>query len=661
MKFDCLKKRGFVTGAMIKTAVMLALLVASIVLFTRFPESQLEPSMLSIDILHPWARVIQPSPAALEVLLRLQAARSPPPGPSAGTSVVLQVVSGSTCPANVSASTRCVLTGQLASDAQVELSTTFILDPKSGSSLVSLSTNSSVPIAVALSLQPAGYAVGFEVAIAAVILLSVYAVISLELIHRTLAAMIGAFAALAALSNIRERPTFLDVLFWIDWETLGLLFGMMILVGIFSSSGFFEYSAVRLYKLSRGRLWLLVSMLCFFTAVLSAFLDNVTTVLLLVPVTLQLCHVLDLEPVLIVMSLVFFSNVGGTATAIGDPPNILLVSDASLRAHSPGLITFGTMTAHLAPAAVLCLIVTWGITSFYFHSRVDRQPSQGKMNEVLIWKRTASRVGAGTPEEMQVKRDLLRHIETLERAAHEEMKLQEVREVDVSELERRYPIRDWPLFINSAIVVGIVIILFFLHSFVEIHLTLAWIANIGAMALMLVSGSRDIEEVLEHVEWATLIFFAGLFIMMRALDELGLIQFVGMQVASMIETVPAGGSGRLAAAVTVIIWVTGLGSAFIDNIPFAQAMIPVVLQLASEPLNLPLGPLVWSLALGACLGGNGTLIGASANVVAAGLLESAGHHLSFVKFFAKGMPVALVTLAVSNVYMLVFHVAIPWY
>ena len=158
-----------------------------------------------------------------------------------------------------------------------------------------------------------------------------------------------------------------------------------------------------MYKLSRGHLWRLVSLLCFFTAVLSAFLDNVTTILLITPVTMQLCNVLDLEPVLIILSLVFFSNVGGTATAIGDPPNILISSNAALQDAFPGVVNFGSMTLHLAPGVIFCLGATWVIVRFYFHARIQRQPSQARMNELLIWRRTASRVGSGTPEEQQVK------------------------------------------------------------------------------------------------------------------------------------------------------------------------------------------------------------------------------------------------------------------
>ena len=537
---------------------------------------------------------------------------------------------------------------------------TFRLDARAAGSVARVSTNSSEPVAVMLKLLALSDVASASVVIAGVVLVAVYALIILEVVHRTLAAMLGAFAALAVLSNIHERPSFEEVMTWIDWETCGLLFGMMIMVGIFSTTGFFEYCAVRMYKVSRGNLWRLVALLCLFTAVLSAFLDNVTTILLVVPVTMQLCHVLDVDPVLPVVALVFFSNIGGTATAIGDPPNILLVSDQRLQLHSNGDISFGVMTLHLLPGALLAGAGAFVLVRLFFRARVDRAPELARAHELAIWRRTAARLVGTSPEDERVRAELLGHIARLE-AQQAQQPAAPLKDVDLGELERKYVIRNWPLFVNSAIILGSVIVLFFLHSFVEIHLNLAWIACMGAMLHMLVAGFRDIELVLEHVEWSTLMFFAALFVMMEALDRLGLIQYLGLQVAGWIATVPAGGSGRLAAAVTIIVWVSGVGSAFIDNIPFTTAMIPVVVQLSSPPLNLPLGPLVWALALGACLGGNGTLVGASANVVAAGLLETAGHPLSFNYFFVRGAPVALLSLVLANIYLLIFHVAIPWY
>lgn len=317
-----------------------------------------------------------------------------------------------------------------------------------------------------------------SVIIAGVVLICVYSMIILDLVHRTLAAMLGAFASLSVLSFIHERPAFSEVMTWIDWETCGLLFGMMIMarefvfhiflsfpyfflshkVGIFSTTGFFEFCAVRMYKLSRGNLWRLVALLCLFTAVLSAFLDNVTTILLVVPVTMQLCHVLDVDPVLPVMALVFFSNIGnckeellgpscskllflsgGTATAIGDPPNILLVSDQRLQLHSGGAINFGQMTLHLLPGALLVGIAVFFVVRRMFVSGLGSSggASQARLHELNIWRRAAARVVGSTPEERQVRDQLLRHVAELQKQADEQQADGGMRTIDLAELEQK--------------------------------------------------------------------------------------------------------------------------------------------------------------------------------------------------------------------------------
>lgn len=641
--------------SVLKLVLLGSCFLVAVVLFARFGEPDVPNGMHAVVAGQPVVLPLSPFVSYVDVRMSCQT----PETSMIGSWLVLQVSSGRICPLNMSFNPSCSLVIPLSSSSVSSVNDLFGLDRSASSSLI-VWTNSSVPIAASVHVEELSDVAGYQVVIAAIVLVAVYAAIILELVHRTLAAMFGAFAALAVLGNIRGRPSFDEVMTWIDWETCGLLFGMMVMVGIFSTTGFFEYAAVRMYKLSGGKLWRLVSLLCLFTAFVSAFLDNVTTILLVAPVTMQLCHVLDVDPVPVVTSLVLFSNIGGTATAIGDPPNILLVSDSRINSHVSNAINFGTMTLHLFPGALLCVVATYFIVRLQFHARVDRNPNQAREHELQIWKRTVARIAGSSTEEVEVRQQLMRHIATLEKAIQEGYG-DRSGEVDLEELERKYVIRDVRLLVLSSIVLGCVIVLFFLHSFVEIHLTLAWISIIGAMAMLLLAGVKDMDEVLQHLEWSTLMFFAALFVLMEALDKLGLIQFIGVQVTELIATVPEGGSNRLAAAVTVIVWVSGIASSFIDNIPFTTAMIPVIVALASPPLSLPLGPLVWALAFGACLGGNGTVVGASANVVAAGLLESSGHRLTFNYFFVRGFPVVLITLAVANVYLLIFHVAIPWY
>jgi Na+/H+ antiporter NhaD/arsenite permease-like protein len=547
-------------------------------------------------------------------------------------------------------------------DAQMDSHYFYLTDEDRGQHYalrLNVTSNSQQPVGLQLKVLQLRHIVRYEVILGVILLVLVYVLIVFELVHRTIAALIGSFWGLTFLSVIQERPSFLEVIMWIDYDTIGLLFGMMILVGIFSTTGFFEYSAVKAYKLSKGNIWRLVMMLCMFTAVTSAFLDNVTTILLVAPVTLRLCKVINLDPLPVILAEVIFSNIGGTATGIGDPPNILIISNAKMRASKK--IDFATFTVHVAPGAILALLVTvWFVKFKYGKVLSERSAFNPVQREIDIWRRTAARISPVEGDEERVVREKLQdYVEQLqEKLVHTPT---ENKEIDISEMEEKYKITDMPLFIKTCAVLAVVIILFFIHPFVHaINLSLPWIALTGAMALLVLSGIHEIQEIIEKVEMATLLFFAGLFVLMRCIEEMGVMLYIADLTADAIAVVPEGRL-RLAVACVMLIWVCAIVSAFIDNIPFTTTMIPIVVKLSQSGLGLPLQPITWSLALGACLGGNGTLIGASANVVAAGIAEQQGYPISFMFFFKMGFPCMLVSTAVATVYILISHVLISWY
>jgi Na+/H+ antiporter NhaD/arsenite permease-like protein len=442
------------------------------------------------------------------------------------------------------------------------------------------------------------------------ILLFVYALIVTEVVHRTLAAAIGGLMAVFALNHFIGRSLSLaEVTTMIEWETIGLLLGMMVMVGVMSHTGVFEWCAVQAYKRSKGNVWTLVVILCVVTAVLSAFLDNVTTMLLLTPVTIQLARVLDLKPVPLLISEVIFSNIGGTATMIGDPPNIIIGSKLSSKAISesayPDLsvsgISFNDFIIELAPGVLLTVIPTFMMLKWMYR---------------------------------------------------EEFSGERIR--DIAELESKYGIKDSKMLKSAGSILLLVILGFFLHP--VLHIPVSWVALVGAVLMLLMTDRHDVEEPLEKVEWTTLIFFAGLFVMVHSLQYLGVIEWIGTKVIAAIEMFPDDEKTRLVAALVILLWVSAIASAFIDNIPYTITMVPVILQI-SHDLNIELGPLIWVLAFGACLGGNGTLIGASANVVTAGMSEEAGYPISFNEFFRAGFPVMLMTVTIITFYMvLVFGV-----
>ena len=466
----------------------------------------------------------------------------------------------------------------------------------------------------------------WAVTVAIIILVAVYALIVFEWVHRALAAALGGIAAVAALHVATyyspEQKTLLDgeqllgpdlmtIMTWIDWETIGLLVGMMIMVDILSKTGLFEWAAVQAYARSGGSIWRLTFILCIITAVFSALLDNVTTILLIVPVTIQICKVLDLEPVPLIIAEVMFSNIGGAATQIGDPPNIIIgaqlssqsLSGTVLEAESIGFIDF---IVHVAPAVLIAMVPAFWLL------RIIEKPG-----------------------------------------------LSGYRRRNVDLLKIQYGIKDALLLKKSGAILVVVILLFFAHSQITHPLSsVAVIALVGAVVMLLVTSPHHVEEQFESVEWTTIIFFAGLFIMIHGLEFMGLIEMIADLISDTVSK--ASPDNRLMVAVLLLLWVSAIASAFIDNIPYTATMVPVVIELASDPtLDLALGPLAWALALGACLGGNGTIIGASANVVAAGLAEESGNDISFNRFFRTGFPIMILTLILSTVYSVVRY-AIEW-
>ena len=450
--------------------------------------------------------------------------------------------------------------------------------------------------------------------VGSLILLAVYALIITEAVHRTLAAALGGLAAIIALNFYTEESalTLRAVTTMIDWETIGLLLGMMVMVGVISHTGVFEWFAVEAYKKSGGSVWSLVVILCSVTAVLSAFLDNVTTILLLTPVTIQLAKVLDLKPIPLLISEVLFSNIGGAATMIGDPPNIMIgsgLSESAIRTKYPDYanlagdgVNFNDFIIEMAPGILMTIVPAFMFIRWFY------------------------------ADEFSGKR---------------------IR--DVAELESKYGIKDYKMLTTSGIILGLVILGFFLHPITK--MPVSWIALGGSVLMLLATNRHEIDEPLEEVEWTTLLFFAGLFVLVHSLQYMGVINFIGEYVQKAIEAFPQGQDGliRLTAAILIILWVSAIASAFIDNIPYTATMIPIVLQIA-DGANVDLAPLIWALAFGACLGGNGTLIGASANVVMAGMSEEAGYPVSFNEFFKAGFPIMILTTLIVSFYMILVYV-----
>ena len=412
--------------------------------------------------------------------------------------------------------------------------------------------------------------------IAIVIFAATIITVMTEKVHRAVAAVVGALLLiLTGVLTVESGFSYVDI------NTIGVLIGMMLFVPIVKNSGIFEYIAIKAAKIAKGRPWPLMLLLCIITAVLSGFLDNVTTVLLIGPMTLAITNMLKTSPVPFFITQIMASNIGGTATLIGDPPNIMIGSAAGL--------SFLDFVANTGLAVVFVLAAM--LVCFYFIYGRKLHVEEGAMAEVL-------------------------------------------------QLDESKAIKDRPLLIKSVVMIVIVVFAFIFHS--QLHLESSTVA-LTAAGIMLLIGRQDVEEAIAGVEWSTLIFFTGLFIVVGGLQETGVIQIVANTLVDMT-------AGHMTLTILLILWVSAIISAFLDNIPFVATLIPLILTMESSGVDV--APLWWAVSLGACLGGNGTLIGASANVVLSGISNRHGFPITFASYFKVGFPLMLLSVGICTIYML---------
>lgn len=408
-----------------------------------------------------------------------------------------------------------------------------------------------------------------------------YGIIVSEKVNRTAIAMFG--ATIMLIFKIVTQEQAIET---IDFNTIGLLIGMMIIVNILRRTGIFGYLAIKAAKSVKGEPWLIIVVFSIFTAVSSALLDNVTTILLIVPITLVITDTLEAEPIPFILPLILVSNIGGTATLIGDPPNIMIGSASGL-----GFMDF---VINLAPIIVVIFAAVLLVFRFMYKNSLT--------------------------------------ITDKKRAA-------------IMSMDESLAIKDAVLLRKGFFVLALTIIGFISHQ--SLGFESATVALIGAALYLLISGIEP-EDVLLEVEWPTIFFFTALFILVGGLEEVGVINFLAEKMLDVTQ-------GNMVMMVLLILWGSAIASAFLDNIPFVATMIPLIKSMALLS-GIAVTPLWWALALGACLGGNGTLVGASANVIVSGMLEKHGNKLGFGAYMKVGFPIMILSIAISTIYLLIFYI-----
>lgn len=416
--------------------------------------------------------------------------------------------------------------------------------------------------------------------IAVVIFALVMVLVITEKIPRAVAAILG--AAFLLVFGVMDVSTAAS---YIDFNTIGVLIGMMLLVSVVKESGLFEYVAVKAAKLSKGEPWKIMVSFMIITALLSCLLDNVTTVLLVGPMTFAITKALKIHPIPFILSQILASNIGGTATLIGDPPNIMIGSLAGL--------SFMSFIVHNGPVIVVIMIATiFGFRLMY-------------------------------------KKKLIADVEAIQ---------------SVMAMDENKMIKNKALLIKSIVVIILTVIGFVLHNKIGIETSV--VALVAAVVIIIIGGQK-FEDTLLDVEWSTIIFFIGLFIVVGGMVETGVIGALAQLILNITQ-------GRTIITMLIILWVSAILSSTVDNIPFVATMIPLISAMSAGGMDVE--PLWWALSLGACLGGNGTIIGASANVVLTGISKKHGHPISYMQFLKIGFPMMIMSVVISTVYLLIiFH------
>jgi len=436
--------------------------------------------------------------------------------------------------------------------------------------------------------------------ISTVVFILAYVLIAFELLHRTIAAMLGAAIMMCISYTIGTiNPawrifSFERAIASIDMNVIFLLMGMMIIVGVLKNTGVFQWCAYMSYKWAKGKVFLLAVILMTFTAIASAFLDNVTTMLLLTGVAIEICLSVNLNPLYLLIPLVLASNIGGTATLIGDPPNIMIGSYAGL-----------TFMNFVQALSLICVV---SMVAMFLYTK-------------LVWGKAYATAQAS------------------------------VANIDefTAELKEKYKIYDSTLLTYGLIILGFAVFLFLSHGYWHMEVSIAALTGASVLfTVAIVTKKVDMLHLIEKdVEWPTLMFFIFLFIIVGAVEEAGLLALIADWILALSK-------GNFMLSMTLILWVAAIMSAFVDNIPFTATMLPIVAYL-SKVIPGSESTLWWALALGACFGGNGTIIGASANVVTMGIAESKGYHISFGGFMKTAFPYMIISVVICQVWLMVFR------
>ncbi|XP_017016320.1 P protein [Drosophila kikkawai] len=537
-------------------------------------------------------------------------------------------------------------------DGYDETAKLFHIDNRERSGLeavVSLEGKCDTPVPLAMIIYTSPIGPNITLIFAGLLVVGFYILIFFELTDHTFAAILMANTGLAMLTVLGNRPTLETIISWVDIETLMLLIGMMIIVGITSETGLFDWLAILSYRISKGYAWPLVFFLALMTAVMSSVLDNVTMLLLMAPIAIRLCEAVKVQTPLVLLVVVMYSNFGGALTPVGDPPNVIISTNKDVVKAG---ISFPVFVMHMLPGVVVSLLMATLVVYLTMRKKMfvlSKEQIRASTKRESMRPRLTEQVAARATliQDRHPRKPCIKpadnYFETL------------------AYLQTYFGIQDKPLLVKCLIAMTLVVAGFLMHPLPFMSGgSLGWVSILGAFLLIILARLENVKAALMHVEWAALIFLSALFVLVEEVDRLGLIHWLSEQTVALIGS--ADQRYQTMVAILLILWISGILAAIVGNVPVTTMMLKLILRLVnSDKISVPLSPLVWALSFGACYGANGTLFGSTANIVGAAVAKQYGYHITFLQFFRYGFPMTIVSLLLISAYLLIAHTVFTWH
>ncbi|XP_016965066.1 P protein [Drosophila biarmipes] len=515
--------------------------------------------------------------------------------------------------------------------------------------VISVESISQKPVGLHMVVNTSPLKTHFSILYAAILIIALYIMFIWELGDRTLCTLVITCAALATLTMVANKPSLEFIISAVDFESLMLLLGNMIMTSLMSETGFFDYLALVAYRISKGHPWLLIALLVMVVAVCSAFIDNSTVVLLFSPSVVRLCEAMALSTTMVLIIVAMYANIGGSVTPVGGPPNVIISTNNEVEASG---LTFVRFSLRMLPPALICMVVTFVLI----------YSTMGK--KIFILDQRQLDLAQKRREEMRPTFDVQLRIAELRRRQPRRVWLYPAANYfeTLATLEASNRIRKKMLLVQSLLALGFAASCFILKSvpWAIPGASLGWISMLAAFLLLILADKKDLGEILARVKWGVMLFLASLFVLTDVLHKLGLIHWVGQRTMKVIRRVDE--SHQTLVAMLLILWLSALLSAVIDNAAVATIIVRLCIDLTYDHhMDVQLLPIAWATILGTSYGANGTLLGSCSNEFATAVARDHGYEISFRKFFVVGFPIMLVTIVICSVYLVTAHFVFNWH